>query len=207
MMTKTWMAGLAFGLVTAWVQAAPMKFDFKDPKGVNTVAFSLDAPLEAISGSANGISGEVHFDPADPSATKGKIVVEAASMQVPNSAMKEHMHAKDWMDVATHPTLSFEIVSLGKVEKTGDETYTAEAKGKMTMKGVTKEVTVPVRLTYLKDRLGARTNGRMQGDLLVVRANFEVKRSEFGVNPGAPTDKVADEVTLTLSLAGSAPKG
>jgi hypothetical protein len=25
------------------------KFDFKDPKGVNTVTFSLDAPLEAIS--------------------------------------------------------------------------------------------------------------------------------------------------------------
>lgn len=206
-MSKTWMAGLACGLMTAWVQAAPMKFDFKDPKGVNTVAFSLDAPLEAISGSANGISGEVHFDPADPAATKGKVVVEAASMQVPNSVMKEHMHAKDWMDVASHPTLAFEIVSLGKVEKAGNDTYTAEAKGKMTMKGVTRDVTVPVRLTYLKDRLGARTNGRMQGDLLVVRANFEVKRSEFGVNPGAPTDKVADEVTLTLSLAGSAPKG
>ena len=75
----------------AMAQAAPIKFNFKDAKGVNTVVFTLDAPLEAISGSANGISGEVQFDPAKPAETKGKIIVEAASMQVPNSMMKQHM--------------------------------------------------------------------------------------------------------------------
>jgi len=182
-----------------------IKFDFKDPKGVNTVSFSMDAPLEAISGSAHGISGEVEFDPAKPEATKGKITVATASMHVPNPTMKEHMHAKDWMDVATYADLTFEAESLSDVQKSGD-VYNGKVQGKMTLKGVTKPVTVPVKLTYLKDKLGARTNGRMQGDLLVLRAQFSVKRSEFGINPGAPTDKVSDEVELTLSLAGSAPK-
>lgn len=186
-------------------QGGGMKFDFKDPKGVNTVAFSLDAPLEAISGSANGISGEVHFDPAKPEATQGKIVVASASMHVPNPTMKEHMHAKDWMDVASHPELTFEADSLSDVKRDGD-VFTGKAVGKMTMKGVTQKITVPVKLTYLKDKLGARTNGRIQGDLLVLRAQITVKRSDFGINPGAPTDKVSDEVELTLSLAGSAPK-
>jgi polyisoprenoid-binding protein YceI len=40
----------------------------------------------------------------------------------------------------------------------------------------------------------------------VLRAKFTVKRSDFGINPGAPSDKVSDEIELTLSLAGAAPK-
>lgn len=204
---KHWWLGLvataAFALAG---RAEPIKFDFKDPKGVNTVTFNLDAPLEAIMGSANGISGEVQFDPANPGATKGKIVVAAGSMQVPNSMMKEHMHGKDWMDVANHPNLAFEVESLGNVKTSGD-VITADVSGKLTLKGTTKAVVVPVRFTYLKDKLAARTNGQMKGDLLVIRANFTVKRSDFGINPKAPVDKVADEVALTLSLAGSAPRG
>ena len=60
--------------------------------------------------------------------------------------------------------------------------------------------------TYLKDKLGARSMGQMQGDLLVVRSKFTIKRNDYGINPGAPSDKVADEIELTLSLAGAAPK-
>ena len=200
-------AAVCVSLMTAWsAWSATQKFDFKDPKGVNTVTFTLDAPLESISGAANGISGEVHFDPANPAATKGKIVVETASMQVPNAMMKEHMHGKDWMNVASHPQLVFEAESLRNVKTQGDVT-TADVVGKLTLRGVTKSVTVPVKMTYLKDKLGARSNGRMQGDLLVLRANFTVKRSDFGINPGAPADKVSDEVALSLSVAGASPKG
>lgn len=198
--------GIGLLALVAWTgQAAPLTFDFKDAKGVNTVTFNLDAPLEAISGSANGISGEVQFDPANPGATRGRIVVQTATMHVPNPTMKEHMHAKDWMDVATHPTLTFEVESLADV-KTAGEVTTAEVTGKLTIKGVTRMVKVPVRMTYLKDRLGARSNGRMQGDLLVVRASFTIQRSDFGINPKAPTDKVSEDVELSLSVAGAAPR-
>lgn len=198
-----WVCGLAWILAVS-ADAANTRFDFKDPKGVNTVTFRMDAPLEAISGSANGISGQVEFDPAKPAALKGTIRVESASMHVPNPTMKEHMHAKDWMDVANHANLVFEVESLTDVKQSG-EVFEGKVLGKLTLKGVTKPVTVPVRLTYLKGKLGARTNGRVQGDLLVVRSQFTVKRSDYGINPGAPTDKVSDEVELTLSLAGSAP--
>jgi polyisoprenoid-binding protein YceI len=182
------MSRLSIGLASLALAAAcvaraePITFNFKDPKGVNTVRFTMDAPLEAISGT------------------------ETASMHVPNPTMKEHMHAKDWMDVSGHPTLTFETESLANVKTSGNVT-TADITGKLTLRGVTRTVTAPITITYLKDKLGDRTNGRMQGDLLVLRSNFTIKRSDFGINPGAPKDKVADEVELSLSLAGYAAKG
>lgn len=199
----------ACGMVAAFAisaQAAPVKFDFKDAKGVNTVNFNLDAPLEAISGTGNGIAGEVHFDPAKPGETKGRITLETSSLQVPNAMMKDHMLGKDWMDAAAHPQIVFEIESLANASTSGDVT-SGEAKGTLTLKGVKKPISIPVKITHLKDKLGARTNGRMQGDLLVVRAKFTIKRTDFGINPKAPEDKVSDTVELTLSVAGAAPKG
>ena len=82
---------------------------------------------------------------------------------------------------------------------------TADAVGTFTCKGVAKEMTVPVKLTYLKDKLGDRVP-KMKGDLLVIRSNFSIKRSDFNINPGKLEDKVSDEIELTLSVAGAAAK-
>lgn len=200
---KKQIASLLIVGVASIALAAPQTFDFKDPKGVNNAVFTLDAPLEAISGSANGVTGTVTFDPANPGATKGKIVVAAESLTVPNAMMKDHMHGGQWMDVANHKEISFEAKELKNVKTSGDTT-TADAVGTFTMKGKSREVTVPVKLTYLKDKLGQRMPNA-KGDLLVIRANFNLKRSDFGINPGAPQDKVADEINLTLSIAGASP--
>lgn len=201
---KTQIATLFVAGLAGVALAAPQSFDFKDPKGVNNAQFKLDAPLEAISGSASGISGTVTFDAANPGATKGKIVVAADSLTVPNSMMQGHLHGKDWMDVANHKEISFEARELKNVRTTGDTT-TADAVGTFTMKGVSQDVTVPVKLTYLKDKLGLRMPNA-KGDLLVIRANFTLKRTDFGINPKAPEDKVANTIDLTLSIAGAAPQ-
>jgi len=182
--------------------AAPLSFDFKDPKGVNNAVFKLDAPLEAINGSANGISGAVTFDPANPGATKGKITITAASLHVPNPTMKQHLHGDQWLDVAKFPEVTFEAKELKNVN-TSDNTTSADATGTLTIRGTAKELTVPVKITYLKDKLGQRVPN-MKGDLLVIRSNFTIKRSDFGINPGAPADKVSNDIDLTLSIAGAA---
>src|SRR5215472_14173282 len=87
-------------------------FDFKDPKNGNTAAFKLVAPRETIQGSATGVSGSVSFDPEKPAATKGKILVAAKSLMVPNPIMRQHLHNKDWLDVQTYPEISFEVKEL-----------------------------------------------------------------------------------------------
>ena len=184
--------------------AAPQTFDFKDPKGVNNAIFKTDAVLESINGAANGISGTVAFDPQNPGATKGKIIVAANSLTVPNKMMNGHLFSPMWLDVEKYPEITFEVKELKSVNTTGDTTR-AEASGTFTLHGVSKELTVPVKLTYLPGKLGQRVPN-MNGDLLVVRTNFEIKRSDFKINPGQGDDKVSDEINLSLSIAGASPK-
>ena len=188
----------------AGLSAAPLKFDFKDPKGVNNVQFRIDAPLESTSGQGTGITGEVTFDPAAPAATTGRIVLAAASLSVGNPAMQEHLHGDKWLDVSKFPEIVFEAQSLANVKTSGNVTV-ADVTGRLTLKGVTKEITAPVTITYLEGKLGARAGKPdLKGDLLVLRANFAINRSDFGINPGQFNDKVAERVDLTLSLAGAA---
>jgi polyisoprenoid-binding protein YceI len=200
-LTHSILGALAWAAIAS---AAPMTFDFKDPKGVNNVVFKTDAPLESINGTANGISGTVSFDPENPGATTGKIVVAANTLHVGNPTMKEHLHSDMWMNVAKFPEITFELVSLKNV-KTEANVTTADATGKLTIKGVTKEITTLVKLTYLKDKLQQRVPGK-KGDLLVVRSNFAIKRADFGINAGKGEDKVSDEIDLSLSVAGTSPR-
>ncbi len=190
--------------LTSAVLAAPQSFDFKDPKGVNNAVFKLDAPLEAITGSASGISGTVTFDPENPGATKGKIIVATASLMTPNAMQKGHMHSANWLDVAKFPEITFEAKEVKNAKTEGDVT-TANVAGTFTLKGVSKELTVPVRMTYLKDKLSARVPN-MKGDLLVIRANFVIKRADFNLMPGQMEEKVSNTIELTLSIAGASPK-
>ena len=202
-MKNKFVAALAFTSFAATAFAAPLEFDFKDPKGVNNVIFKTDAPLESINGTATGISGNVTFDPGDPGAVKGKLVVQSASLHLGNPMQKEHLHSDKWLDVTKYPEITFEVESAKNAKTEGNVT-TADVTGKMSLHGATKPITVPVKMTFLKDKLKARTG--KEGDLLVIRANFKIKRSDFGINPGQMEDKVSDDIELNLSIAGAAPR-
>lgn len=192
------------GCAVGTLVAAPISFNFKDPKGVNTVIFKTDAPLESINGTASGVSGTVMFDPENPAAVKGKIVVAASSLHVPNPTMKEHLQGGDWLNVAKHPEITFEVNSAANAKTTGNVT-TLDVTGNMTIKGTTKSLTVPVKLTYLKDKLKARGGSNKDGDLLVLRSTFTIKRGDFGINAAKFEEKVSNDIELTFSLAGIAP--
>jgi len=184
------------------LSADSIKFDFRDSKKVNNVVFLMDAPLESINGTATGVSGTVSFDPAKPAATTGKIVLATSSLHVDNPLMKKHMLDEGWMHVSKFPTIEFLAVKMTEV-KTSGTTITGTIAGKLTVKGVTKKVSVPVRLTYLKGMLIKRN--RVPGDLLVLRSDFTIKRSDYGINAGNNEEKVSDEIELKLRVAGAAP--
>jgi len=89
----------------------------------------------------------------------------------------------------------FEAKSLANTKTDGNVT-TADATGTFTLHGVAKEITVPVKLTYLKDKLSARVPN-LKGDLLVIRANFVINREDFDINKGQFEDKVSPTIDLS----------
>ena len=157
-----------------------------------------------VNGTASGVSGTVAFDPENPGATTGKIVVATSSLMLPNSMQRGHMLSDKWLDAAKFPTIIFESKEFKNVQTAGDTT-TADVTGTFTLKGVSKELTVPVKLTWLKDKLGERVPNQ-KGDLLVIRSSFTIKRSDFNINTGQFEDKVSDAIEITLSIAGASPK-
>jgi polyisoprenoid-binding protein YceI len=204
-MKYPWIALFALSALAMPAPAAPETFDFKDPKGVNAIMFKLDAPLEAINGSASGITGAVTFDPQNPGATTGRIVVAGATMTVPNALQTTHMRGNQWLDVEKNPEITFDAKAMKNVKTAGDKT-TADVSGTFSLHGVSKEMTIPVELSYLKDKLGERLGGDQKGDLLVLRANFSIKRSDFNIMPGQMENKVSDTIALTVGIVGASAK-
>ena len=188
------------------VRAAGTEFDFKDPKGVNSISFTLDSVVEPFTGVASGISGKVTFDPADPKATKGTIAVEAESLHLMNKGMQDTLQGADWLDVQKNPTIEFAIKKVTDSKLAGDNVFELTVVGDLTCRGVTKELTVPVKATYLPGKLSERMS-KMTGDLLILRSSFSIKRADFGIKPDMTDKVVAEEIQLRVAIAGVSPKG
>ena len=193
---------LIISCLNSQIGATESVFDFKDPKNVNNIIFQMDAPLESINGSGDKISGNVTFNPEKPELTKGKIILESASLHVGNPVLKEHMHGKDWLEVDKYPTISFSRHKLHEIKKDGIN-YSAQAHGKMNIRNVTLDMKIPVKITFLKGMLVKRN--RVEGDLLVIRSTFTVKRDDFNIQAGNNLEKVANQIEISLNVAGAHP--
>jgi polyisoprenoid-binding protein YceI len=193
---------IAAGLLSSAI-AEPLTFDFKDPKGVNNIAFKLDAPLESISGSTNGVSGSLTVDPTTMTGVAGKIVVAANTLKVPNPIMEGHLHGDKWLDAKKFPEITFEVKAISNLVKNANGAN-GNVTGTFSLHGVSKDITVPAKVTYLPGRLKDRVPDA-DGDLLVMRTDFTIKRSDYGIQPGQNEDKVSDRIHISLAVAGAAP--
>ena len=187
------------GLCTISTQAG--SFDFKDPKGVNTISFSLDSPLEPLMGFAAGVSGILNFDPANPKELSGSLHVPAANLAVPNKRMQKILHSEDWIDVEKYPTISFSVREVLESEDIGSHTFSLKVRGAFRCKDVEREITVPMRLTYLPDRASDR-GARDHGDLLALRTMFTIQRTDYTIKPSSGFDKVANDIRIQVAVIG-----
>lgn len=201
---------IAFLLLAGIVSAQNFKvkasgtqtFNFADERGRNQATFYSATPLEDINGTASGISGTVSFDPANFEKTiKGKISVSVASINTGIDLRNTHMKSANWLDEAKYPDIIFEIKSVSDVKSAGQNKLTFKANGIYTMHGVSKNVVADVEAAYLEE--SEQTQKRAPGDLLGIRAKFNVKLSEYGIQNQLIGNKVAENIEVGVNMVGS----
>lgn len=198
-----WFMGSLIGLaLAASASAAAQEFNFKDPKGVNSMSFVLDSEIEPIMGLATGISGEVSFDPADAKKTAGKIVVDAATVNCSNPMMTKALHGADWLNVEKNKEITFTFKEVKEARTAGENEFELSIRGDFSCAGVTKELTIPVRISYKKDAAGHRLQGT-KGDLLILRTSFSISRKDFKIQEKMGEAHVSDEIQIRAAIVGA----
>ena len=191
--------------ITIWESAWSKSFDFHDPKGFNLIEFSLAGAYDNgfLLGKISGTSGFLEFDPATPEKTTGKIIALANTAQAQAKGANSFLRGPILFDVERYPKITFDIQKMSQENKIGQSLQFAVV-GDLSIKGIKRKVTIPVRMDYLPGKLMERR--KVEGDLLVVRGEFRIKRSDFDLGKGKLLQKVADEVKITMTLVGAAPK-
>jgi polyisoprenoid-binding protein YceI len=177
-------------------------FSFKDKMGRNQATFFSSTPLEDITGMSSDVSGTVSFDIEDVENTlKGEIYISTASLKSGIDLRDKHIRSSDWLDAEQFPTISFKITDVKGTEKIEDNKIKAKVLGEFTVHGVTKEVESEVTLVYLEE--SEMTKMKTPGDLLGVRASFNINLSDYGVQHMALGKKVSDEIEINVNIVGS----
>jgi polyisoprenoid-binding protein YceI len=115
------------------------------------------------------------------------ITIDTRSVSTGSALFNQHIQAEDFLDTANHPSVTFKST---KVNFDGDKPVSIE--GDLTMKGVTKRVTLTVT------RFLAAPHPIQKKDTIGADAYTIVKRTDFNMGKYAPA--VSDEVRIDIAI-------
>ncbi len=153
----------------------------------STLGFTGSQTGTAFSGRFKTWTAAIDFDPAHPEAGHVAVKVDMASATTDDPQKDEALPTPDWFDATAFAAASFD--ATGFAPKGGDA---YETTGKLTLRGVAKDVVLPFTLTLTGDQAHAVGHAKLM-------------RTDFGVGQGAWTsgDYVALDVTVDLDLVAT----
>ena len=193
---------LASASLAAPALAEEATFDFQDPKGVNGVAFIADSQLEPFVGFAHGVAGQVSFDPDAPDAFTGRISVDAQTMEVTNETMTEHMRSPGWVNATEGARFVATFDSVEQVSTSDDGASVMQIAGTLQYGPISVDKTYTVEATLVPDGAEARGPKTASGDLLVLRSDFTVDRTDFGIKPEMSGEAVGTQIHVMVRITG-----
>ncbi|MFP3943324.1 MAG: YceI family protein [Alphaproteobacteria bacterium] len=129
--------------------------------------------------------GTVRIDEEDPGRSSVNTVIRTASLDSGDEKRDEALRGKFWFDTAAHSEIRFRSTS---VEPTGPGS--AKVTGKLTVKGVTRSVTLDVKL--LKTGQDPATQRQAAG----FSASTQISRADFGMTTAA--NLIGDRVDIRI---------
>ena len=140
-----------------------------------------DAPVR---GRFDRWTADVLFSPEALGRSKVTVSIDMSSVATGDPQRDAALPSADWFDSAAHPKATF---TATKFENTGEGRFVA--RGQLTLRGVTRPVSLPFRL-------------QIDGDKARVRGVTSLDRTAFGVGQGewASTDQIPAKVSVSVDL-------
>jgi len=162
--------------------------------GAHTSAeFKVRHIFTQVPGRFTQLSGTLQLDEQDLANSSVEVIIPAASVTTSNERRDNHLRTEDFFWVEKHPNITFKST---KVVPGEDESF--QVQGDLTIRGVTKPVTLEVR------KLGIVDAGAMLGRRAGFEATTRINRKDFGIVWNMDLDQggvlLADEVTIALNV-------
>lgn len=147
------------------------------------VTFFSSTPIENIEAFNNDVSGVVDAKSGDVA-----FIVPVKSFKFEKALMQEHFN-ENYMESDKFPKADFKgkINNLNAVSFDKDGNYPVQLQGKLTIHGVTKEVSLPGTVT-------------IKGNALTANAKFLVRPTDYGIKiPSMVESKIARQIEVTVN--------
>ncbi|MEO0443917.1 MAG: YceI family protein [Pseudomonadota bacterium] len=138
-------------------------------------------------GAFTDFTGNFSFNENDFSQSKVEVTIQTDSIDLNDKAWNKHMQGTKWFDVKQYPKMTFKSRS---VKKTGDKTM--DVIGDLTIKGVTKPVTLAVTFNKAGEAFGQQKAG--------FSATATIDRTEFGMDKSVPA--VGTDILISIEVEG-----
>lgn len=154
--------------------------------------------LIEVPGYFRDFTGTVNYDTADVTKSSVEFKAMVTSVDTGVAGRDAHLRRADFFEVEKYPELTFKST---KVEKKGKGWIVS---GDLTMRGVTKPVSIPFEITGFvpgSDRAGAKIG--ITGETVLNRRDFGVN---YGGNLPSGIPQIADEVKVVLAIEAAKPR-
>ena len=143
--------------------------------------------ISNVPGEFDKFSGQIMYSPTDLANSSANVTIDGSSINTRIDKRDAHLKSPDFFDAAKFPTITFVSTKFTATSITGN----------LTMKGVTKEVTIPVTISGpVKTMMGTQAIG--------ITGSVTVNRQDWGINWNKTLDKggvaVSDNVLVTISI-------
>ena len=168
--------------VPAEVQAGAYKLDSDHGK----ITWSVDhLGFSTYVGQFVNVQADLTLDPANPANSRLTATIPLTDVDSNSDGLDAHLQTADFFDTANHPVATFVSRS---VTVDADDPSEATVFGDLTLRGVTRPVTMEVEFNQAGQSMGAYKAG-FDGEATI-------RRSEFGIDYALPV--LGDEVTLHI---------
>lgn len=111
--------------------------------------------------------------------------------------LEGHLKSEDFFSVQKHPTASFEITSMTPISGSKADAPNYTVAGKMTIKGITNDITFPANVTI------ANTTMMATADVKIDRSKYDIRYGSKSFFSDIGDKAIYDDFTLKIKLVGN----